>query len=164
MGRFKEYLLTEERNFLGKRVGDVLSAMQDLGSDMENMGIRHISRVAEEIVNRMRKILHGDWTPKQRPFLIQLQKIAVAIQKTIEDKGDIKQILQAASQELEGLSGKIGTPVNKLKAPEQSPGEEPQMQLTGPDPAQGPQPGQDQGMPPGGPGGAPGQPPSPPPM
>lgn len=153
-----EFLITEERNELGKRVGDVLNGVSDLTTDMENMGSRHVSRMAEELVNRMRKILHGDWSPKQKPFLRQLQKIAVAIQKTIDEKGDIKQLLQAAAQEMESLGGKLGAPINKLKAPEEDPGQTPQLQPTPPDPGlqQGPPSGTQplgpdaQGTPPGG--------------
>lgn len=147
--RFKVFLLNEERSFLGHRVGDVLTSMQDIQTDMENLGSRQLTRMAEDLVNQIRKILHSNWSPKSLKHLKELQRIGVAIQKTIEEKGDLKEILPAATQSLQQLSGKLGVKVNTLDAPEQMPGEDigqEDFQLTG----QGPQQGQQQGAPPQG--------------
>lgn len=119
MERFSYFLINEERSYLGHRVGDVLTSLQDLESDMENLGSRHLSRLAESIVNQIRKILHSRWSPKHTNQLKELQKIGVAIQKTIDDKGDLKQILPAAAHSLQQLSGKLGVKVNDLDAPEE---------------------------------------------
>jgi hypothetical protein len=92
--------------------------MQDLQNDMENVGARHLTRLGEEIVNHIRKILHGQWAARNHKHLEELQKIAVAIQKTIDDKGDLKEVLPAATQAIQDLSGKLGVKVNDLQAPE----------------------------------------------
>lgn len=139
MTKFKYFLLNEDRSYLGHKVGDVLTSAQELEQDMENLGSRQITKYAEEIVNQIRKILHSRWNPKHNHQLKDLQKIAVAIQKTIDDKGDLKQILPAASQALQDLSGKLGVKVNSLEAPEaEDAGGEPidpnQLQSTGPMP------------------------------
>lgn len=118
MKKFKSFLLNEERSFLGNNVGNVLSGMQSLQNDIENMGSRQISRVSENLVNEIRKILHKNWNPKYHNQLKELQKVAVAIQKTIDERGDLKQILPAALQSLSVLSGKLGVKVNNLTAPE----------------------------------------------
>ena len=107
MDKFKVFLLNEEKSFLGKKVAGVLTPMQELQDDMENMGARHLTRVAEKLVNDIRKILHGHWELQQQQYLKDLQKIAVAIQKTIEDKGDLRDIIPAATQSLQDLSGKL---------------------------------------------------------
>jgi hypothetical protein len=181
MDGFKSYLINEERGHLGKRVNDVLTGMQDLQGDMENLGARHLNRLAEQIVNEIRKILHSQWAPRNHKHLKELQKIAVAIQKTIEDKGDLKEMLPAALQATQDLAGKLGVKVNDLQAPELMPGEEASQddfELTGQGPQEQPPEGQEQpqmppdpgmdpnqGMPPQGPqqppGGPPGQPPMP---
>jgi hypothetical protein len=88
MERFKTYLLNEEKSHLGQRVGNVLTAVQELQNDIGGMGIRQTSRSCQEIVNQLRKILHGSWTAKQTPHLKDVQKIAVALMKTIDEKGD----------------------------------------------------------------------------
>jgi hypothetical protein len=169
MDRFKVFLLNEERSFLGRKVGDVLTAMQDVQQDMPNLGQRHLTKIAENLVNQIRKILHGRWSPKYQKDLRELQKVAVAIMRTIEEKGDLKEILPTATQTVQTLSGKLGVKVNNLEAPEQLPGQDatPQdFQMTGMGPAQqqgqapGGQPPQD---PSGGqaPGGQPGAQPPP---
>lgn len=105
---FKGFLLNEEKGHLGHKIKDVLTAAHDLQDDMEHMGARQIARLADAIVIRIRKILHSQWTPSQQKHLVQLQKVAVALKKAIEDKGDIKELIPAAAQELEMLSVKLG--------------------------------------------------------
>lgn len=158
--KFRDFLINEEKSYLGQKVNDVLTSMQDLGQDMPNLGARHLNRLASDIVNNIRKILHGQWKPHQQRYLQELQKVAVAIEKTIDEKGDLRDILPAATQAIEDLTGKLGTPVHNLEAPEAGAGEpvQPQdFQLTGQGPQQPPQQG-----PPPGPPGMPGQPPMPP--
>ena len=155
---FKKFLLNEEKNYLGHRVGDVLTAAQELEQDMENLGSRHLNRLADNVVNQIRKILHGHWGSKSEKHLQKLQRIGVAIKKTIEDKGDLKQILPTAVQELQNISGQLGVKVNNLQAPpEQMGGEDvsqSDFQLTGNGPA-GPPAGGDMGGGQAPPGGAP---------
>lgn len=160
---FKRFLINEEKNYLGNRVGDVLTAAQELEQDMESLGSRHLNRLADNVVNQIRKILHGHWSSKSEKYLQKLQRVAVAIKKTIEDKGDLKQILPTAIQELETISGELGVKVNNLEAPpEQMGGEDiaqSDFELTGDGPnppqpgAQGQQPSQT--MPPAPAGGVP---------
>jgi hypothetical protein len=123
MEKFSQFVLNEERSYLGHRVSDVLTSLQDVQDDINDLGSRHLSRLAEGIVNQIRKIIHGRWNPKYKNQLKELQKVAVAIQKAVDEKGDLKQILPAAASTLANLSGKLGVKVNDLKAPEQE-GEE----------------------------------------
>lgn len=145
MDKFKLFLLNEERSYLGHRVGDVLTALQDIEQDMPNLGSRHLTKLAEDMVNQIRKILHGSWSPKYHRHLKELQKVAVALKKTIEEKGDLKEILPAASAAIQQLSGKLGVKVNNLDAPDELPGQnitQQDFQMTGPDPSQQQQPPQ----------------------
>lgn len=150
---FKYYLLNEESSHLGNRVSDVLTSAQELQDDMPNMGQRHLTRVAENLANAIRKILHSQWSTSSHKHLKELQKVGVAIQRTIEDKGDLQEIIPAATQALQDLAGKLGSKVNDLKAPpEQEGGDDVtqnDFQLTGngPEPKAPPQ-GQPQEQPP----------------
>lgn len=140
---FKDFLFNEEKSFLGHRVGDVLTAVQDLQTDIEGMGLRQITRIAEDIVNQIRKILHSDWSPSQTHYLKDLQKVAVALMKAIEEKDDLKEIVPQMGQKLQDISAKLGQKTNNLKGQPEPSGpdaEEAPMELTG----QGP------GAPPGG--------------
>lgn len=122
MDRFKYFLINEQKSYLGQKVNNVLTSLQDIQNDLPNLGSRHLSRLAENIVNEIRKILHGQWEVRHHNNLKELQKIAVAIMKTIEDKGDLKETLPAATQALQTVAGKLGAKVNALEAPEM-PGE-----------------------------------------
>ena len=118
MDKFGVFLLNEERSYLGHRIGDVLSSVQELQDDMPNLGSRHLARLAENVVNQIRKILHTNWNAKYNNKLKELQKIAVAIQKTIDEKGDLKEMIPSAVAALQNLSGKLGVKINNLEAPE----------------------------------------------
>lgn len=146
MDKFKTFLLNEEKNYLGRKVAGVLTPMQELQDDMQNMGARHLVRTAEKLVNDIRKILHSHWEQQQQKHLKELQKIAVAIQKTIDEKGDLREIIPSATQSLQILSGKLGVKINNLEGPEMQAGEpisQNDFEETGDGPAQ-PQPQQDQ--------------------
>lgn len=162
------FLINEERSYLGHRVNDLLTGMQDLQDDMGNLGTRHLNKMADQLVNQIRKILHDQWSPKNVKHLQELQKIAVAIKRTIEEKGDLKEILPAAVQATQTLAGKLGVKVNQLQAPEvpggedisqgdfeltgdgqqQPPQGDPQAAQGGPPMPGGPQAGPPQGGPP----------------
>jgi len=155
--QFKHFLLNEEKSYLGQRISDVLTALHDLQEDIENLGSRHINRMAESIVNQIRRVLHSNWSEKQHKSLKHLQKAGVAIMKAIEEKGDIKAVLASATQEIEELSGKLGHPVSDIGDSAEG---EPAVLEPPPEPEQNPEVPQE--APPAGPAGEmPGQMPGP---
>tara|TARA_Y100000034_G_scaffold55520_1_gene68029 strand:+ start:401 stop:907 length:507 start_codon:yes stop_codon:yes gene_type:complete len=145
---FKHFLLNEEKSYLGQRISDILTALHDLQEDIENLGSRHINRMAESIVNQIRRVLHSNWSDKQHKSLKSLQKSGVAIMKAIEEKGDIKAVLASATKEIEELSGKLGRPVSDIGDSAEGepavldPPEEPQPEQPPQQPPAGEQPGQ----------------------
>lgn len=143
---FKYYLINEEQVHLGHKVADILTAVQELEGDLGGMGMRQVARVSEEIVNQIRKVLHSQWSPNQAKNLKELQKVAVALMRAIEEKDDLKEVIQQLSQVLGNISTKLGVKVNKLDAVPEEGGEDIEqqdMQLTG----DGPAPNQQQQMP-----------------
>jgi hypothetical protein len=158
--RFKEFLLIEQRAYLGQKVGDILTATQELRDDSKNMGSRDLTRFSEKIVNQIRRILHSQWPREEKKHLIHLQKIGVALMKSIEDKEDMPNVISSAAGELEKLSGKLGVPIHKITSPDKSESE-PEEELkgtSGPEkkksdtmPGAPPQPGGPPPPPPGGP-------------
>lgn len=147
---FKYFLINEEQVHLGHKVGDVLTAVHDLENDIGGMGSRQIAKVSEDIVNQIRKILHSQWSPNQEKYLKELQKVAVALMKAIDEKDDLKEIIGQLSQVLGKVSTKLGVKVNTLDAVPEEGGEDVEqqdMQLTGNGPAPQGDPNQ-QGAPP----------------
>lgn len=132
MINFKNFLINESKTILGNKVGDILSAVNELEDDFDNMSPRHLIRVAESIVNQIRRILHNQWNSDNFKHLHKLQAIGVAIMKTIDEKGDVKQVLRQTGEELSRLTKILGVKINHIEVPEKVSHDEdsPDMELT----------------------------------
>jgi hypothetical protein len=122
--RFKEFLINEQQAYLASKVGSLLTAIQELVTDMQNLGTRELVQFSGNVVNRIRRILHSNWPKEEKKFLVVLQKVAVAISKSIEEKDDLPGTLQAAAGELEKLVADMGVPINQLVSTEGMPKDE----------------------------------------
>lgn len=118
--RFKQFLINEQRAYLGQKVGDILTAAQELRDDARNMGTRDLTRFSERIVNQIRRILHSNWPREEKKYLKQLQKVGVAIMKAIDEKDDLPGTISGAATSLEKLVGDLGVPINKLATTDKS--------------------------------------------
>lgn len=151
--QFKHFLLNEDQTYLGHRIGDILTAAQDLEGDFDNLGSRQAAKMSDQIVGQIRKILHSEWKAEQRPYLKQLQAIAVMLKKAVEEKKrtgqtyNLKDVLTIVIRKMEEISGKLGVAVNTLSGPPEDGGEnvsQQDFQLTSPQdgPQQPPTPDQ----------------------
>lgn len=124
---FKKFLLTEQHDYLSKKIGDVLTGVHELIQGGKQVGARQLVRHSEGIVNQIRKILHTSWPRTEYKFLRRLQKCGVALAKTIEERGDLRETLNSVRNEIEQMSHKLGEPINTLGTPKKSksPVEEP---------------------------------------
>lgn len=113
----KHFLLNEEKIYLGEKVGDILSSLQELQEDATNMGKRHLMRVVKSIVSQIRRILHGSWSYEEEPYLKELQKIGVALMRGLDTNEDLPSLVKSCTETLEQLSGKLDEPTNTLAAP-----------------------------------------------
>jgi len=111
------FLLTEERVYLGTKVGDILTSLQELNKDAPNMGKRHLMRLIKNIVRQIRRILHSSWTFEEEDYLKVLQKVGVALMKGLDTNEDLPTLISSATTEVESLSEKIDEPINNLAAP-----------------------------------------------
>jgi hypothetical protein len=143
--QFEEFLLNENRAYLGVRIGDILNAVQDLSENGKTMGTRQLVRNTEVIVNQIRKILHSNWGKEEEATLKSMQKIGVALAKAVEEKDDLETVIAAAQAELEALSGDIGSPVNQIGSPQEG---EPEAEEETQTPPEGQEPKQVKPKPP----------------
>ena len=111
---FKTFLISEETSYFSHKVSNVLTALHDLKGDMKHLGSRQLNRMSEAIVNQIRKILHSHWSDKQYNHLKKLQQVGVGIMKAIDEKGDVKATILGSIEALEGMTGKMKTPVSDL--------------------------------------------------
>lgn len=112
--RFKEFLLNEQQAYLGLKVGDILTAAQELRDDAKNMGSRDLTRFSQRIVNQIRRILHSNWPREETKHLKVLQKAGVALMKAIDEKDDLGSTISGVVSVLEKLVASLGVPINKL--------------------------------------------------
>lgn len=112
--RFKLFLLNEQQAYLGQKVGDILTATQELRDDVKNMGSRDLIRFSERIVNNIRRILHSNWPKEEKKHLAVLQKVGVALMKAIEEKDDLASVISGSASTLEKLVSDLGIPIHKL--------------------------------------------------
>ncbi len=114
---FKKFLLTEQREYLSHRVGDLLTGVHELVQGGKQIGARQLVKHSEAVVNQIRKILHTSWPRTEYKFLRRLQKCGVALAKCIDEKGDLRDVLNSVRHEIEELSQKLGEPINTLGTP-----------------------------------------------
>ena len=112
--RFKDFILRENKFYLGQKTGDLLTAIQSLGEDAPNLGNRSLIRATQGLVNQIRRILHGRWDDEDLKYLKTLQKIGVALCKAIDEKEDLSEIISSVQDELEDMIGKMEVPVNSV--------------------------------------------------
>jgi hypothetical protein len=114
---FKQFLLTENKKFFGKKIGEIVNSLADIGQDAPNLGARHLVRLAEKEVNNLRSVLKKSWSEQiKQDYLPDVQRVAYNLAKTIEDKGDLRDVLPQVLQDLENLSGRLGVKMNQLQS------------------------------------------------
>lgn len=114
INKFKSFLLNESKHYLGQRSGDILTALQNLQEDSVNMGNRALIRACQGIVNQIRRILKGRWDDEDINYLKSLQKVGVAIMKSIDENEDMQEVISSSVMELEDLLKKLQVPINSL--------------------------------------------------
>lgn len=111
---FRHFLLNENKYYLGEKIGDILSAVQELQQNSEGMGARQLVANAERLADQIRAILHSNWSKQEEKHLKDLQKIGVALAKGIEEKDNLVDLFPAIGEELEKIANQLGTPMNAL--------------------------------------------------
>jgi hypothetical protein len=121
---FTLYLLNEQRAYLGQKLGDILTAVQNLHDDAANLGTRQLTKATDGIVKQIRRIIKDEWPDTELPTLQTLQRVAVALAKAIDENADLKDVIAGATQELQKASGDLEEPVNNLGSEDEPPADE----------------------------------------
>jgi hypothetical protein len=115
--RFEYFLMNEGKVNLAQNMGDILTAIQGLSDDASGLSRRAMDRGINQVVDQIRRTLHGHWEDTERPFLLTLQKIGVALMNVLsETDGDIPSVLISSVSELERALSKIEEPINTVGA------------------------------------------------
>ena len=114
---FKDFILNENKILLAQKVGDILSALQDLNDNMKSIGTRMAVRNIENIVNQIRKILRTKWPDRDQNHIKNLQKCGVFLMKNIEEKNDLEFAVKTSISMLEKIVNSNQDLVNNLASP-----------------------------------------------
>ena len=115
----KDFLLNENKLYLTNRIGDILAACQELRDNSDGMGNRQFASNLERIANQIRRILRSNWGEKEKPLLLKLQKVGVAIAKSLDEKTDLKDLISKVCDNLESLVSGSQEPVHSIGSPEE---------------------------------------------
>ena len=114
---FEAFLINEGRAYLGEKIGDLLTSLQNLQDDADGMTKHAIERALLRDVGHIRRILRGRWDDVDRPHLELIQKVGNGIMLGLEETdGDLPELVASAVAELESLAGKLEEPLNSLGA------------------------------------------------
>ena len=105
------FLLGENKSDFSVKVGDILSSLQDVYSDIDTMNKKDVFVYVINVVNNIRPLLKKDIGPN---YLNSLQKIATALMKDYDEKNDPKDNIFSSIKELEALLSSMGLPINKI--------------------------------------------------
>lgn len=115
---FKDFILNENKVLLAQKVGDILSALQDLNDNMKSIGTRMAVRNIENIVNQIRKILKTKWPDRDQNHIKNLQKCGVFLMKNIEEKNDLEFAIKTSINMLQKIVNSTQDLANNLASPE----------------------------------------------
>jgi hypothetical protein len=116
--KFRDFLLNENKHYLGQKSGDVLTSLQNLEDDVGGMGNRASLRACQGIANQIRRILHGSWEEEDVKYLKRLQKVGVALMKAIDEKEDMEEVISSCGAEMQKLIDDLEVPINSLASSE----------------------------------------------
>lgn len=107
---FKKYLFSEAFDTSNVEVGDILAALQQIQSDINNIKRKDLIDSLEVTVSNMRGLLN----PKNDNYLIStIQKIICAIKDDIESNNDFKDTIESSVYELENYLKNKKVAINK---------------------------------------------------
>jgi len=113
---FEGFLLNEGRVYLANKIGDILTALQNLSDDAQGgLGRRACERGVQKIVDQMRRVLHSHWDDTEKNALEVLQKVGVGLMVGLEQtEVDLPALMASAVEAVQEVSSKLEEPINDL--------------------------------------------------
>ena len=111
---FRSFVLNENRAFLGKEIGNILTSLQEIQEEASKIGTKNLVRFTDKIVCQVRSLLGGHWSGDDIKFLKSMQKVGVALSKALEENDNLEQTIGSCISEIESTLKKMNVPVNNL--------------------------------------------------
>ena len=108
--KFKDFLLKESFNTSVPELGDILSSLETIKTDIDNLNKKQILDYLNDLLVNIRGLIN----PKNDKNLVKiLQKIGCAIIDDIKDNNDLKDTIDSSIFELKNYFEKNNQPTNK---------------------------------------------------
>jgi hypothetical protein len=113
---FGDFLLNEGRVYLANKIGDILTALQNLSEDAQGgLGRRACERGVQKVVDQIRRVLHSHWDDTEKNALEVLQTVAVGLMVGLEKtEVDLPSLMASAVESIQDISSKLEEPLNNL--------------------------------------------------
>lgn len=113
---FSDFLLNEGRVYLANKIGDILTALQNLSEDAQGgLGRRACERGVQKVVDQIRRVLHSHWDDTEKNALEVLQTVAVGLMVGLEKtEVDLPSLMASAVESIQDISSKLEEPLNNL--------------------------------------------------
>ena len=105
---FRSYVLNENRAFLGKEIGNILTSLQEIQEEASKIGT--------------------NWSGDDIKFLKSMQKAGIALAKALEENDNLEQVISGAISEIESTLKSMNVPVNNLAVTPKEAGSSPQIE------------------------------------
>lgn len=125
---FRSFVLNENRVFLGKEIGNILTSLQEIQEEASKIGTKNLVRFTDKIVCQIRSLLGGHWSGDDIKFLKSIQKAGIALAKALEENDNLEQVIGSAISEIQNTLKKMNVPVNNLAVTPKDAGTLPEIQ------------------------------------
>lgn len=117
--RFKDFLLNEDRTSLAERIGDILSALQELAPVAEKKTQASLS-AAKSIVAQIRNIVRNTDPKDNKEVMDKMVDTGVMLSKSVDGTGDktLPEAANTAISDLKKVVAKLGAPINTIASGE----------------------------------------------
>lgn len=114
MLNFKKFIILENLQLLGDKIGNLLKDLQELQENYKDIGMTTTCNTIETIISNIQSILRGHWDSSNKKYFKNLQKIGIALSKLLEEKDDFEKILSDSVEEIKSIAMKLNVPLNDL--------------------------------------------------
>ena len=111
---FRNFILNENRQFLGLEIGKIKSSLEILSSQVKEIGTKNLVSMADKIVTKIRSLLGGHWESSDYKFLLDLQTVGVNLAKALDENDNLEQVISSSAQQLDTTLKNMGVPTNDL--------------------------------------------------
>ncbi len=111
---FRRFIVLENLQLLGDKIGTLLKNLQELQENYKDIGMVTTCNTIEVMISDIQSILRGHWDSSSKKHFKELQKVGIALSKLLEEKDDFEKVLTDCVEEVKAIATKLNVPLNDL--------------------------------------------------